>query len=194
MAIAPAPSKRYTIDDLAEFPDDGKLRELVDGQIVEWDVTTLRHGFFITVLARMLSSFVLQRRLGLVVSADPLVRVQGSVHDARGPDVAFFARGRVPVDLDLAATATVPDFVIEILSPNDKASQVQAKVRDWLRAGVRLLWYVDSETGLTTVYRGDHIAYVGADEPLEGGDVVPGFQLRLRDVLDELESTRAGDA
>jgi len=194
MAIASAPSKRYSIDDLAEFPDDGKRRELVDGRIVEWDVTTLRHGFFITVLARTLSAFALQHRLGLMVSSDAMIRILDSRYDARGPDVALYARGRIPSDLDAAAAASAPDFVIEVLSPSDRASEVQAKVRDWLRTGVRLLWYVDLEAGVTTVYHGDTVVYVDADDVLDGGDVVPGFSLRLREVFDELESLKAEDA
>lgn len=186
MAAAAAPSKRYSVDDLAQFPDDGKRRELVDGRIVEWEVTTLRHSFFLVILAGMVRAFVLQHRLGLVAGGDPFVRVQGSQFDARGPDVAFYARGRKLGNLDAATTEYTPDFVIEILSPSDKASEVQAKVRDWLRAGVRLLWYVDPGARVTTVYRGNQIVFVAAEEVLDGGDVLPGFQLRLRDVFDEL--------
>lgn len=43
MAVA-APTRRYTIPDLADFPDDGKLRALVDGQIVERDGATPRQS------------------------------------------------------------------------------------------------------------------------------------------------------
>ncbi len=64
------------------------------------------------------------------------------------------------------------------------------KVHDWLRAGVRLLWYINPETGATTVYQGRRIALVGADELLDGGDVLPGLQLRLRDFLAELDEDR----
>ncbi len=186
MAATAAPNKRYSVDDLAQFPDDGRRRELVDGRIVEWEVTTLRHSFFLGALVGMVRAFVLQHRLGLVAGGDPMVRVQGSPFNARGPDIAFYARGRRLGDLDAASTEIAPDFVIEILSPSDKASDMQAKVRDWLHAGVRLLWYVDPEAGVTTVYRGNQIASVDAGEVLDGGDVLPGLQLRLRDVFDEL--------
>jgi Uma2 family endonuclease len=186
MATAPPAPKRLTIDDLASFPDDGRLRELVDGQVVEWDVTNHVHGYFLMALGGMLRNFVLAHRLGRVVGGDPLVRIQGSEHDARGPDVAFYARGRMPRDGRAAATVMVPDFVIEILSPSDRADMVQRKVRDWLRAGVRLLWYVDPETGETAVYHGGSIRYVDADDVLDGAEVVPGFTLRIRDIMDEL--------
>ncbi len=191
MMVAALPqTKRYTVDDLAHFPDDGKLRELAGGRIVEWDVTNLLHAFFITTLAGILRGFVLEHRLGLVVSADPLVRVLDSQHDARGPDVAFYARGRIPTDLTTASTATAPDLVIEVLSPSDPASEVQQKVHDWLRAGVRLLWYVDPVIGLTAVHHAGAVAYVPKEDPLDGADVVPGFSIRLQDVFDELAAVQ----
>lgn len=194
MAIAPAPARRYTIDDLAQFPDDGKRRELVDGRVVEWDVTTVEHGFFIMTFGGFLRVFVLQHRLGIVVGGDPYVRMFGSQYSMRGPDLAFYARGRIPRDPRATATDTVPDLVVEILSPSDRAIDVQEKVHDWLRVGVKLLWYINPESGETVVYRGDRITYVEADEWLDGGDVLPGFTVRVRDVLDEWAALTADDA
>jgi Uma2 family endonuclease len=185
MAVA-APTTRYTIADLADFPDDGKLRELVDGRIVEWDVTTARHSFLETILARELSLFVRQHRLGRVGSGEGMVRIFGSEHDARGYDLAFYRHGNLPPDPDAPATVAVPDLVVEIISPSDRADRVFAKVEDWLRIGVRLLWYIDPESGVTTVYHGRLVGHVGPDEPLDGLDVLPGFQIRLRDLLDEI--------
>ena len=184
-------TKRYTVDDLAQFPDDGKLRELVDGQIVEWDMPDTYHGFIVSVLTHLLTAVVRSRRLGMVVSGDPLVRVQGSDHDARGPDVAFFARGRIPRNLRAAAADTAPDFVIEVLSPLDRAGDVERKVGDWLRAGVRLLWYVNPETGFTMVYRGTDVSRVPPEDTLDAADVVPGVQVRMQDLLDEAAALAA---
>ena len=184
--VATAPSKPSTIDDLAHFPDDGKLREIIDGQVVEWDVTNIDHGFFAGVLARIIGNFVLQHRLGMVTTNDALVRILGSASHARGADIAFFSRRRIPKDRRVGATTTTPDFVIEILSPTDRAVDVQEKIHDWLRSGVRLLWYIDPMNGTTAVYTGGHLAYVDAGDSLEGGDVLPGLSLRMQDIFDEL--------
>jgi Uma2 family endonuclease len=192
---APALStRRYTVADLEQFPDDGKRRELVDGKIVEWGVTTRFHGYFLNALAHILTGYVLEHGLGAVVAGDPLVQVQASVYDARGPDVAFYARHRIPPDRNASSTAVAPDLVIEVLSPTDRAVEVERKIADWLRAGVRLLWYVNPETGVTMVYRGDDIQRVGADDILDGTDVVPGFRLRIRDVLDRFTGLLAPEA
>jgi Uma2 family endonuclease len=188
VATPAAPPRRYTIRDLEDFPDDGKLRELVDGQIVEWDVPTFQHGLLEAALVEHIRRFVRERRLGIVVSGETMVRILGSEYHARGADLAFYRRGRFPKDIDAAATLTAPDFVVEILSPADRAGMVEAKVADWLRTGVRLLWYVNPETGNTMVHTRDGVRRVAAMEPLDGGDVLPGLQLRMQDLLDELDA------
>lgn len=187
MAIATA-TGRYTVDDLDCFPDDGKRRELVDGRLVEWDMPNHLHGALVSLLTILLGTFVRSKRLGRLVGNDSLVRVQGSIRDARGPDIAFYRRGNYPTDVRAAATVTAPDFVIEILSPSDRATEVDAKVSDWLRAGVRLLWYINPDTGVTTVYHEGSIRRIPAEETLDGMDVVPGWGIRLRDLLDEFEA------
>jgi Uma2 family endonuclease len=179
-------TKRYCIADLDNLPDDGKLRELVDGQIVEWDVTTLRHGSVIALLTIIIGGFVRERRLGQLVDADALVKIQSSEHDARGGDLIFYQRDRFPANVDAPATDVAPDFVVEVLSPSDRATMVEAKIDDWLRAGVRLLWYVNARSGLTMVYRAGEVQRVQPDRELDGGEVLPGFTLRMADVLREL--------
>ena len=189
VALSPTvPAVRYTVDDLAAFPDDGKHRELSDGRLVEWEVTTAQHGWLLSTLCNFVDSFAFEHQLGMAIGGDPLVRILGSKVTARGPDVAFFARHRLPSDLTASTMADAPDFVIEILSPTDRAGEVQDKVRDWLRAGVRLLWYINPETGTTVVYHGGTITYVDQDEVLDGRDVLPGFTLRLRDLFARLTS------
>jgi Uma2 family endonuclease len=119
-------------------------------------------------------------------------RILGSDRDARGSDIEFRRRGNIPKeDAAAPATSTVPDFVIEVISPSDRPDMMADKIRDWLRAGVQLLWYVDPETGDTTVYQGDRVTQAPAEETMDGGDVVPGFRVRLRDVLDELHAELA---
>ena len=59
-------------------------------------------------------------------------------------------------------------------------------MRDWLRAGVCLLWYVNPESGTTTVYQGECVTHVAADEMLDGREVLPGLQLRIGDLIEDL--------
>jgi Uma2 family endonuclease len=188
----PISTVKHTIADLEQYPNDGKLRELADGQIVEWEAPNRLHGYFMSALARLIGNLVADANLGMVLTGDPLIRIQSSEYGARGPDLCFYHRGRVPRDLTTAVGEEPPDFVIELLSPSDRAGEVQRKVVDWLRAGVQLLWYVDPDSGITTVYHAGRITSVGPDEDLDGADVLPGFRLRLRSVYDQLAALQAG--
>lgn len=179
-------TKQYTVDDLAEIPDDGRTWELVDGHLVEWGMATLRHAGLETELTIVISNYVREHRLGRVMNGEGTVRILGSDYHARKFNVAFYRRGRPLGNMDEAATSMAPDLVIEILSPTDRATMVEAKIDDWLRTGVALLWYINPQTGTTTVYHQGSIRRVGATECLDGEDVLPGLRFRLQEVLNEL--------
>src|SRR2546430_633799 len=81
-------------------------------------------------------------------------------------------------------TALAPDLVVEVLSPDDRAGEVLAKVGDWLSAGCRLVWVVDPERRVARVYRHDGTETI-VDETgaLDGEDVLPGFSCALATIL-----------
>lgn len=163
-------------------------RELVNGEVIVWSLPSYRQGFLAAALTAELRRFATRHGRGHVV-AGVAVRILGSADNVRWADVALYARGRIPADLDEPATATAPDLVVEILAMSDLGEHVAEKVRDWLRAGVRLVWHVDPVGGATAMYHGDEVRFIEAVEPLDGADVLPGFHLRLQDLLDEMEGT-----
>ena len=62
------------------------------------------------------------------------------------------------------------------------------KRRDYFRAGVRLVWYVDAKTKKTEVFSApDQCTVVGEDGVLEGGEVLPGFRLPLAEFFARVE-------
>ena len=74
--------------------------------------------------------------------------------------------------------------MVEVLSPSDRASKVKEKVRDWLAAGVRLVWVVDPRKQLARVYREDGAeATVTGDQTLDAEPVLPGFRCGLAEVF-----------
>lgn len=61
----------------------------------------------------------------------------------RAPDVAFVQRDGIPSEPVRGFAEFVPDLAVEVRSPSDRIGELPAKVRDWLNAGVTLLWVVD---------------------------------------------------
>jgi Uma2 family endonuclease len=76
------------------------------------------------------------------------------------------------------------DLAVEVLSPNDRASEVLAKVQDWLEAGCQAVWVVDPHAQTVTDYRGHGEAVVlTAFDTLTGGAILPGFSAAVADVF-----------
>ena len=77
-----------------------------------------------------------------------------------------------------------PDLAAEVISPSDTYGEVDEKVCDWLDAGTRLVVVVDPRTGTVTSYRSrTEIRMLTGDDVLDGGDVVPGWKLPVRDLF-----------
>jgi Uma2 family endonuclease len=70
----------------------------------------------------------------------------------------------------------VPDLVVEVTSPNDVAWEVEAKIDEWLGAGVKLVWEVYPESQTVRAHRSDGpIAVFRATDTLTAPDLLPGF-------------------
>ena len=71
-----------------------------------------------------------------------------------------------------------------MLSPDDRRAAVRDKIREYVTAGVRLVWLVDPETRTVLVYRGSlrGTEYDEADT-LDGGDVLPEFTCQVADLF-----------
>jgi len=101
----------------------------------------------------------------------------------RKPDVSFIRRGRLPDDrLPSGYCPVAPDLAIEVLSPNDRVYDIDARITDYLEAGVPLLWLVNPETRVVQVIHPDGSSVrLGEADQLTGGEVLPGFNCRVSD-------------
>ena len=76
-----------------------------------------------------------------------------------------------------------PDLIAEFRSPDDRPGEVNAKIADWLAAGVKLAWVLDPDQRSAVVHRPDGTTTaVGADDELDGETVLPGFRCSLKDL------------
>lgn len=170
--------------DLLNVPDDGFKYELVDGEIRRMSPAGWWHGLVCARLTARLLEFVTARKLGFVATCDPGVRLpQGNV---RAPDIGFVARGRFEDDrVPAGFSSVIPDLAVEILSPDDRPRLVLDKIGEFLEAGVRLVWVIDPEGRRATRYRSiTDVRTLGAEDELEGEDVLPGFRCRLAEILE----------
>ena len=74
-----------------------------------------------------------------------------------------------------------PDFVLELMSPNDSLRDTQAKMQEYMDSGVRLGWLINPKTRRVEIYRqGQPPEILQSPTELSGEDVLPGFVLNLQ--------------
>ncbi|MBD0350106.1 MAG: Uma2 family endonuclease, partial [Flavisolibacter sp.] len=74
-----------------------------------------------------------------------------------------------------------PDFIIEIRSESDSLKELQDKMQEWIENGCRLAWLIDPLEQKAYVYTPEDATKIieSFNEKLNGGDVLPGFELDL---------------
>jgi Uma2 family endonuclease len=78
----------------------------------------------------------------------------------------------------------IPEFVIEVLSPEDRLSSLCQKMNAWIANGVDLAWLIHADNRTVHEYRlnSDVRVYSGMDNLLSGDGPVKGFVLELQHI------------
>lgn len=174
-----------TAEDLLCIPSDGFRYELVRGEVRAMAAAGHRHGRTALNLAASLHRHVKAHGLGAVYAAETGFKLESNPDTVRAADAAFVRQDRVEQVGDSEGFwPGAPDLAVEVASPSDRYTQVQEKVLEWLEAGTRMVIVIDSEDTMVTVYRSRaEVCVLGVDDVLEGGDVVPGWSMLVRDLF-----------
>ena len=185
IAIA-APPKLMTAEEFFEFvhrpENESRWLELVRGEVIELSRPTIPHGVVCGNAGFLLLSFARARRKGFVAVNDTGVILERDPDTVRGPDVAYFEGIKSFAELPRKWAEFPPRLAVEVLSPNDRADQVNRKILDYLRNGVEMVWLIDPEAHTVTVYtaRNGPRSFSEGEE-LTGEDVLPGFRCKVAD-------------
>ncbi len=174
-----------TADELLRMPDDGRRCELIEGELIEMAPAGLRHGEVTATIALLIGRHVRRNDLGSVFVADPGFFLQRDPDTVRAPDVAFIAKKRLsPEGAPAGFSDTIPDLVVEVVSPNDRAGQVQEKIEQWIEHGVKLVWLVYPECRSITVYRSlSDVRVLHEADQLTGEPVLPEFSCPVAEIF-----------
>jgi Uma2 family endonuclease len=178
---------------------DGELYEIVDGRRIELPMS-YHAGLVATELSCDLSAHIRQQdprpgRLAVeVLFQIPLT--EDSTRQRR-PDIAFVSSERWPIErpqsLKEDAWDVVPDLVVEVISPTDRAADLLEKVYEYFPASVRLVWLVYPKRRCIHVFEASNqIRVVTVADILDGGAVLPGFHLPLNRLFESVGPAGAG--
>jgi len=174
-----------TADEFLRAPDSDQRHELIRGEVRSMPPAGGEHGHIGMEVAIPLGVAVKEQRLGKVFLAETGFRIARDPDTVLAPDVSFLRAERwAAMERPRAFIEGPPDLAVEVVSPSDSAEEVHEKALAWLEAGVRLLWVVHPRGRTVTVYIPDRTArLLGVDDTLDGGEIVPGFRLPVRDIF-----------
>lgn len=173
-----------TADELLEGAYLGRC-ELIDGRIVQMSPAGMEHGRITSRAAQLIGPYVIEHHLGLSYGAETGFILRQNPDRVRAPDFAVLRADRVPAKGFTGFFIGAPDFLIEVNSPFDRASEVLAKVDEWLAAGATSCWVIDPPTRSVAVYRngGSITRYRDSDE-INDEPTLPGLVLKVAELFD----------
>jgi len=178
----PGTATEQDLIDLLEAANK-RLVELVDGVPVE-KPTGFREAILAGVILQLIWNYLDEHDLGVAAGADGPIRFRLGL--VRIPHVCFISWKRFGTDEvpDDKVSKVIPELAIEILSESNTPKEIDLKLHEYFRAGVLLAWVINPKKGTAEVYTSPaKKRQIARDGVLDGGKVLPGFRLVLKDLF-----------
>ena len=179
-------TKLVTAEELLAMPDDGFRYELVRGELRKMAPAGRVHGKRGNRVNYSLSAHVYENDLGETYLAETGFHLETDPDHVLAPDVAFVRKERedaIGGDSD-GYFFGPPDLAVEVISPTDRYTEVEAKVKEWFAGGTLMVIVVNPRNRTVRVYRSlADSDLLTEDDTLNGGDVVPGWRLPVADIF-----------
>jgi Uma2 family endonuclease len=148
---SPPDTALITGEELLAMGDIGPS-ELIEGRLVPISPTKPRHGHYEYRLAKALGDFVDQHNLGEVQVGEVGIYVRRNPDTVRAADILFISHERLVQATPDSFLDVAPELVVEILSPDDRWTQVKKKLRQYFDIGVSVVLVVDPKKRTISLY------------------------------------------
>lgn len=156
------PSKPITLEAFLNLPETKPASEYIDGHIIQKPMPQGKHSRLQDKFVKVINAVVEPEK---VACAFPELRC--SFEGASiVPDIAVFTWSRIPTDEngEIANVFPVaPNWIIEILSPDQRPTKVTKKILRCLKNGAEMGWLIDPEDRGVFVYQPGQVEIL--DEP-----------------------------
>jgi Uma2 family endonuclease len=162
------------------------LYEVIDGKRITKGPQTVLAAWTAGQLGVQLATYTKSNDLGWVV-IKALFELHAPSTLSRRPDVAFVSYERWPKNRPISQTTdawdVVPNVVAEVVSPSDISQQMDARIAEYFRAGVELVWLVFPNEREVHVYDSlTQIRILADTDILDAGHVLTGFRVPLSEL------------
>jgi Uma2 family endonuclease len=173
-----------TAEEFAALPLSELRQELVYGEVVTTMPPGGIHGEIVLTLGMLLKLW-LKQGPGGVAGVESGFRITQDPDTVRSPDIYYVRAERVPAEGTPEGFWTIaPDLAVEVVSPNDAADEIRAKVNEYLAAGTAEVWVVYPRGRELVVHTPDGLARTyGPTATLTRPELLPGFSLVVQDLF-----------
>ncbi len=152
--------------------------ELIDGVMVKKMAAQLEHELLLRWLITLIHLYVQQQKLGIVLGSRTPIEIEE--HRGRLPDLLFVRQDNREIVQQRAVYGT-PDMTLELISPNDRPSDIVAVETDYRKIGVPEIVFIDQQKRRVRVLHKRDGKYI--EKVLTNGDLnfetIPGFTLQV---------------
>lgn len=143
------------------------------------------HGLIANELSTLLTIYVKANKLGRVCAAETGFIIARNPDTVRAPDTAFISNEQLSgIKRPKKYWPFAPDLAVEVVSPGDRAEEIEQKVKDWFSGGTRLVWIAYPSSQTIHVYLSTtNVQILQKGDVLTGDDVVPGFSCVVADIF-----------
>jgi Uma2 family endonuclease len=162
----------------------GRWCELERGEVVDVPPPKHPHGIYCWLATKILTEYIVRRGAGYMCTNDTGIIVQRRPDTVRGADAILFLQTKSREQISTGYIEDVPNLVVEVLSPHDRPGKTNRRIEQYLRRGIPLVWLIDPEERIVTVYRPNEFHKVlDETEELAGNGVLPDFSCRVADLF-----------
>ena len=144
------------------------------------------HGSVSGAVAVIVGSHVRARKLGRSYTADTGFLIRHDPDTVRAPDYGFVSWDRLPQGTqDKGFVDLAPEFAVEVVSPSDTATEINAKVEEYLAAGTLLVWVVYPDSRSVMAYRSlREVEVLHTGDELDGRPVFEDFRIHVDELFE----------
>ena len=167
-----------------EIIQEDRKMEFINGEIIFQSPAKLRHTTAVTLLLKLLHTFVSNHDLGYVGGEKMLVSLTRNDYE---PDICFFEKNKANEFSPAQMQFPAPDLVVEVLSPSTEKNDRETKFQDYAAHGIREYWVVDAEHEMIEQYilqDEQYDLFVKAKDGHIQSVVLPEFSILIRAVFD----------
>ncbi|MBI5300963.1 MAG: Uma2 family endonuclease [Chloroflexi bacterium] len=163
--------------DLLEMGNIGRC-ELVAGRIVMRSPTGDQHGSVEGNFYDVLRSFVRPQRLGVVRVGEVGIYTRRNPDTIRAADVLYISYDRYTQRTARAFLDVAPELIVEVMSPDDRWTDMNRKLQEYFAIGVKLVWVAEPDSRTVYAYRSiTDVREFTERDTLPGDDVLVGFSI-----------------